>query len=204
MESGAPTILESLCDDCQIHFTGVQALLQSERITFKINPRLVRGLDYYTRTAWECVLPGYSSVAGGGRYNGLVAEAGGPETPGIGFAVGLDRLLMILADKQSEKSARGRLQIFVVVADPTAQVYGMEILQELRAAGIAADKDYLGKGMKAQLKSADRLGAAFTVIVGERELSKATVGLKNLVTGSQLELPRAELVEYLQSGGDKQ
>ncbi len=204
MESGAPTILESLCDDCQIHFTGVQALLQSERITFKINPRLVRGLDYYTRTAWECVLPGYSSVAGGGRYNGLVAEAGGPETPGIGFAVGLDRLLMILADKQPEKSARSRLQIFVVVADPTAQVYGMEILQELRAAGIAADKDYLGKGMKAQLKSADRLGAAFTVIVGERELSKATVGLKNLVTGSQLELPRAELVEYLQSGGDKQ
>jgi histidyl-tRNA synthetase len=185
LESGVPTMLDTLCEDCKSHFEGVQAYLRSMDIPFIINNRLVRGLDYYTRTAWEITSEGYSTISAGGRYNSLVEEVGGPETPGIGFAGGIERALLVLSEQTGGIDLALSLDVFVAVADKSAETAAMSVIHKLRHAGISADRDYQGKSMKAQFKAADREKANYVLVLGESEIQSGTVTIKNLATGEQ-------------------
>lgn len=197
-EVGAPTIIDSLCTDCHDHFEAVKSCLDAMDIPFVINPHLVRGLDYYTRTAWEFTVEGFSSVSGGGRYNALVAEVGGPETPAIGFAGGMERALMVLEAQSGRPEHLDRLDVFVAVADESANVIAMKLLNDLRQADIRSDRDYLGKGMKAQFKLADRVGARFAIVIGETEVQNSTLTVKDLESGQQETVAAQGIVSYLE------
>lgn len=196
-ETHAPTIRDCLCDACTSHLAGLEDLLKAMEVPYEINDFLVRGLDYYTRTAWEVTSPGFGTICGGGRYNGLVAQLGGPDTPGIGFAVGMERALLLLAEQSGRTMQAPGLQVFVAVADEAALIPAAKLLQTLRRAGIRADRDYQGKGLKAQFKAADRAKAEFVAVLGETELQKGTVTVKQMASGEQHELTQDELVAAL-------
>lgn len=198
-EVHAPTILDALCADCETHFAGVQALLTELQVPYLINPHLVRGLDYYTRTAWEVTSEQAGTIGGGGRYNGLVRQLGGPEMPGIGFAIGMERAILLLQEEAPDSVQAIGLDVYVAVAVAAndGAVAAQKLLQGLRSVGLVADKDYQGKGLKAQFKAADRACAKFVAIVGEDELARGTVALKNLQSGEQQELALDVVVEHL-------
>lgn len=196
-ESGAPTILQALCEDCEAHFDGVRAALSAMGLAYDVNDRLVRGLDYYTRTAWEITVPNHGTVAGGGRYNSLVAMVGGPETPGIGFAGGMERALLVLAAQGGQLPIDADLDVYVTVADVSAEAAAMQLLQALRGAGLVADRDYQGRSVKAQFKAADRESATFVAILGDEEVQSGSVSLKDLRTGEQVSIPYADAVSYM-------
>jgi histidyl-tRNA synthetase len=163
----APKIGESLCDDCAVHFAAVRERLDALGVPYVLDPTLVRGLDYYSRTTFEFVGPdenANSTICGGGRYDGLVEQIGGPPTPGIGFGAGLERLLLAVENEGGSWEQR-RLDAFVVV-DGGDAVDAQVLLKELRAAGLAADMDWAGRSVKGQLSQAGRTGAATLVIVG--------------------------------------
>lgn len=189
--SGAPKILDVLCEDCETHFAALQDYLRVLDVPFMIQDQLVRGLDYYTRTAWEITNPGYSAIAGGGRYNSLVAQVGGPETPGIGFAGGIERALLVLEEQTGKQAERPGLDVFVAVADASANIKAMQLLRDLRERDLRTNKDYQGRSLKAQLKMADRERARFVVILGESELTEGVVTVKDLQTAAQEKLPFA-------------
>jgi len=195
--SGAPKIIDVLCEDCVAHFAGVKTYLNEMEIPYTINDTLVRGLDYYTRTAWEVVVVGYSSVAGGGRYNSLTAQLGGPETPGIGFAGGIERALLVLAEQTGASFAPVGLDVFIAVADAAAAMTAAKMLYALRQAGLTADRDYQGKSLKAQFKAADRARAAHVVVLGENELAAQAAAVKDLQSGWQEMVLFHEVVSYL-------
>lgn len=180
----APTIIESLCDDCAGHFGSLQKHLGSVGVGYDLNPRLVRGLDYYTRTAFEFVsaeLGEQTVIGGGGRYDGLVEECGGPPTPGIGFGVGTERCLLAL-ECQGKRLALDdeRPFTFVVALGDEARDAAVGIVQRLRAARIATGMDYIGRSMKAQMRVANKSGAPWTVVIGSDELARGIVGLKDM------------------------
>jgi histidyl-tRNA synthetase len=163
----APTIGQSLCDACQQHFATVRRDLDAYGVSYRLVPTLVRGLDYYTRTTWEFVGPdegAQSALSGGGRYDGLVEEIGGPATPGVGFGAGIERLVLALEYAGVEASPPA-IDVFFALGDgaPRERVAGW--LQELRARGVASDTDYAGRSLKGQLTQAARLGAATVVVV---------------------------------------
>lgn len=193
----APVMLDHLCEGCRAHFKQLQGYLKDSNIPFAVNPHIVRGLDYYTKTAFEILVDG-STVIGGGRYNGLVAELGGPETPGIGFGCGMDRVLITLANQKAELPLEEELDVFIVTMGAAADRKAVPLLQEMRVAGLTADKDYLARGMKAQLKAADRLGAKQVVILGDDELAQGVANVKDMATGEQVAVPLQELVRKLQ------
>ena len=157
----------------------------------------MRGLDYYTRTAWEITVDGVGTVAGGGRYNGLVEQIGGPQTPGIGFAGGVERALLTLEQQGFAYAEESLVRVFVAVAQPEADGIAGRFLQMVRQAGIGADRDYTGRGLKAQFKAADRLGARFVAVFGESEVERNTVTLKDLEQGEQVELSFDEAIARL-------
>jgi len=197
----APAIVGFLCQDCSGHFKQVNYLLDLAGVKFKDNKRLVRGLDYYTKTTFEIVsgsLGAQNAVSGGGRYDNLVKEFGGKDVPAVGFAVGLERLIELVKSKiQNPKSKQGVI-IYIATLGEEAKKAGFDLIQQARAQGISADMDYLAKSLKAQMKTADRLGAKFVYIIGEDELKKKTAVLKNMATGKQEEISFARLVEGLQ------
>lgn len=197
-EVGAPTVMASLCSDCHEHFDGVKLYLQAMDVPYVINEHLVRGLDYYTRTAWEVTASGFGTLGGGGRYNGLVEDVGGPETPGIGFAVGMERVLLLHQEQAGDPGAEERLDVFVAVADDAAEVAAMTLLRQLRAADLRADRDYQGRSMKSQFKAADRERAGFVAILGSAEVERGTVTVKEMSTGEQVERPVDEAVRYIE------
>ncbi|GAB6932344.1 histidine--tRNA ligase [Calditerricola satsumensis] len=195
----APTVLDHLCDACRAHFDAVRKALEALGVPYAVNPRLVRGLDYYTQTAFEFVVEGEGHLAGticgGGRYNGLVAELGGPDVPGIGFAFGVERLLYVLAAQGTRLPADAGLDCFVIALGEAAKGEALVLAQRLRAAGLSADVDYLDRKLKAQFKVADRYGARFAAILGDDELARGVVQLKNLATGEQEAVPLADVAE---------
>ncbi|WP_018133485.1 histidine--tRNA ligase [Effusibacillus pohliae] len=193
----APVMLDHLCEGCKTHFEQLQGYLQESGIPFTVNPHIVRGLDYYTKTAFEILVDG-ATVVGGGRYNKLVSELGGPETPGIGFGCGVDRVLITLAEQNVELPLEQALDVFIVALGESADRQAVSLLQEMRVAGLAADKDYLGRGMKAQLKAADRLGAKQVVLLGDDELAQGVANVKEMETGEQVTVPLPELIRKLQ------
>ena len=196
----APSILEYLSEESAAHFEAVQGYLDALQIPYQVNPRLVRGLDYYTLTAFEIKMAEIGAVetlCGGGRYNGLVAELGGEDMPGIGFALSIERLLLALEKQGIQLPQNSGIDCYVVVQTPEAKRTAFMLADQLRRAGISAELDYLDRKMKAQLKQADRLGARFTAILGEAELANGTVMLKEMQTGEQQEVKQGELVTVL-------
>lgn len=193
----APVMIDHLCDDCRTHFDRLEEHLADFAIPYTVNAHIVRGLDYYTKTAFEIIVDG-STVIGGGRYNGLVSELGGPETPGIGFGCGVGRVLITLDHQKVELPLEQALDVYVVALGEAADRKAVSLLQEMRAAGLSAEKDYLARGMKAQLKSADRLQAKQVVILGDDELAQGVANVKDMASGEQIAVPLPELTEKLQ------
>lgn len=197
---GAPNITDCLCDECQDHFTKVQSLLTVAGIKFNLDPRLVRGLDYYTKTAFEvkyAPLGAQSAVAGGGRYDGLIEECGGNATPAVGFAVGLERVLLALEKQGLLPENELTSDAFVIALGDGAQAEAFKLLCDLRAKGLKANMDFAGRSMKAQMKQANKAAAQFAVIVGEDEIKDACAVLKNMQTGEQEKVLLEELVNKL-------
>ncbi|RKN83797.1 histidine--tRNA ligase [Paenibacillus ginsengarvi] len=195
---GAPSILDFLDEECTTHFAKVQRHLTDMGIEYVINPRMVRGLDYYTHTAFEYKAAGIGAIdtiSGGGRYNGLVGTIGGSaiDRPGVGFGLGLERVLLVLEAQGVDVQGVLPLDAYVIGMGEAAENEATRLLFELRAAGLSAEKDYLGRKMKAQMKSADRFAARFTVIIGEDELSRGTAMVKTMATGEQEEVPLANV-----------
>jgi histidyl-tRNA synthetase len=197
----APRITERLCEPCREHFEAVLAGVREEGIEPVVTPTLVRGLDYYTRTAFEFVSQVLSQAAatlfGGGRYDGLAEALGGPHVPGVGFGMGLERVLRALEDEGLEPPQERGLEVFVVGLGETGRAAASALLRELRAGGVAADAAYEERPLKAQLRMADRAGAAYAAILGEREAAEGVVTLRRLADGTQQEVPSAEVRDRL-------
>jgi histidyl-tRNA synthetase len=197
----APKIIDRLCDPCRAHFDGVQAGLKDAGLSWAIEPTLVRGLDYYTRTAFEFVSPGLSpqqaTLFGGGRYDGLAEVLGGPHVPGVGFGMGLERVLMAIEHEGLQPPEEPALRVFVIGVGDAGRVRALDMVRELRAAGVAADTAFEDRPLKAQLRMADRAGATYAAIVGERELEAGTVTLRRLEDGAQEEASAEVLVARL-------
>ncbi|GIP39243.1 histidine--tRNA ligase 2 [Paenibacillus sp. J31TS4] len=193
---GAPSLLDHLDEACSKHFQAVQDYLSAMEIPFSVNPRLVRGLDYYTHTAFEYKAEGIGAIdtiGGGGRYNGLVGQVGGADVPGVGLGIGLERTLLVLEAQQVEIAGKEPLDVYLISMGDKAEREAVRLLYSLRGQGLLADKDYLGRKMKTQFKSADRFAARYVAILGEDELEQGVVALKQLATGEQENVPLAEL-----------
>lgn len=195
---GAPSILDSLCDDCRVHFGSVEKALSAAGIPFSRNPRMVRGLDYYRRTTFEFVIPGMgaqNTVAAGGRYDGLAEMLGGKERiPAIGFAIGVERLLMLLGESDS---GGGYADVFLVASGPRFIDEAFRWKMELIGKGVRAEMDYEGRSVKAQFRRADRSGARAVVVFGESEDSRGAVVFRDMAAGSQEEISRGEAMRRL-------
>ena len=201
LNAAAPKAIDRLCDACAAHFAGVRAHLHALGVEYQLEPRLVRGLDYYTRTAFEVFPAGatgqQSAIGGGGRYDGLVELLGGRPTPGIGFGIGLDRVLLELEGRVIEGAGQPHPVAVVVGSDPTDTVTRLRIATELRAAGLAARAELGTRKLGKQLEAAARDGAHFAVIVGE-ELGDGHVQLRDLEAGTQRSAPSAGLARELE------
>jgi histidyl-tRNA synthetase len=192
----APVSVDFLTDSCRDHYDAVRAALTDLGVAWTEAPRLVRGLDYYTKTTFEFVhdaLGAQSAVGGGGRYDGLSAAIGGPDLTGVGWAIGVDRVLLALKAEDPQRwdalAAAGRLDVFLVPIGPTAQRRGLVLARDLRDAGLRVDMAWGGRGLKGAMKAADRSGARFALVLGERDLDAGTAQLKDLASGSQSAVP---------------
>lgn len=198
--AGAPKITDSLCEECHDHFEMVKKLLDEAGVDYEVDSTLVRGLDYYTKTAYEVQyspLGAQSAVGGGGRYDGLVEELGGPSTPGVGFAMGLERIILALEKQGLLKSEKEAIDVFAVVPDEGGTADAFKAVMTLREAGYSCDMNRIGRSMKAQMKQADRAGARFALIFGEEERSRGAVTVRNMADSSQEEIKRSEIVSYM-------
>lgn len=196
----APTTLDAACPACSAHFAEVKAYLDAVGVQYIVDNRLVRGLDYYTRTAFEIMtrdIGAQSSIGGGGRYNGLVEEVGGPTTPGIGFALGLERILLT-AENQGIKFPVSRgPEVFIATVGNGVTKQAFALLQELRQQGIAAEKDFLGRSLKAQMKYAGKLDARMVIILGEEEYARGVAVVRDMQAGQQDEVPIQGLGHFI-------
>ncbi|MFC7684564.1 histidine--tRNA ligase [Ureibacillus sp. GCM10028918] len=198
----APALTDYLTESSAHYFDQVKKYLDVLGISYVVDPNLVRGLDYYNHTAFEIMstsegFGAITTLCGGGRYNGLVEDIGGPDVPGIGFAMSIERLLLALEAEGVELDVQDRLDIYLVAMGDEAKLKSAELISSFRAKGISADMDYIDRKMKAQMKSADRLGAKFVLVIGESELEEMSVNVKELATGNQEKVPFSELVNYV-------
>lgn len=187
----APVILDYLCDDCREHFETLQKYLKAMNIDFKINPKIVRGLDYYTKTVFEFVssdIGAQSTVCGGGRYDGLIEQLGGKPTPALGFAMGLERIIMVMENQKCDFLQPRTCDLYIAPMDTQSVEKAMEITSKLREYGYWVEYDVVGRTLKSQMKYADKINASFTLVLGENELSSNKAKVKNMKTGEQLEL----------------
>ncbi len=195
---GAPAIIDYICEDCSKHFESVKKYLDAMNISYVVNPRIVRGLDYYTRTVFEFVstqIGAQGTVCGGGRYDGLVEELGGPHTPSLGFAMGTGRLLMLLEAQGIELPKPDACEIYIAPMGEDATVEAMRIVSELRSNGISAQTDVAGRSLKAQMKYADKIGARYTMVLGDNEIEQGKANLKNMDNGEITEVELENLGE---------
>ncbi|MEA2900646.1 MAG: histidyl-tRNA synthetase [Actinomycetota bacterium] len=197
--AGAPKMMEHLCDPCAAHFGQVLAGLQALDVPVRLEPRLVRGLDYYTRTTFELAATALDSaqnaVGGGGRYDKLAEALGGPPTPGIGFGMGIERLLLACDAEGVFPIPEGAVDVFVI--DTIGGVAATIHAAELREAGIGADRAFDERSMKSQFKQADRSGARLALVIGEREAESGTVTVRDMRSGEQEVVPKADLVDHV-------
>ncbi len=196
----APVVIDYLCDDCKNHFESVKAHLNAMNIEFKVNPKIVRGLDYYTRTVFEFVsgdIGAQSTVCGGGRYDGLIGQMGGPNTPSLGFAMGIERLMMVLKAQNAELPEAHTCDLFIASLGDKATIKASALCKELRDEGYKTETDICGRGLKAQMKYANKIGAKFTLVLGDNEVESGKASLKNMSNSSEKEINLNELTEEL-------
>ncbi len=189
--AGAPVMLDYLCDDCAAHFEGVKAHLTAAGMAYTVNPHIVRGLDYYTRTVFEFVsgeIGAQSTVCGGGRYDGLIEQMGGPSTAGLGFGMGIERLLMVLESQGCPIPTPKPCDVYIAPMGEAAGREATRLCTALREEGFSAQTDLCGRSLKAQMKYANKIGAAFTLALGDSELESGKANLKNMATGQQTEV----------------
>lgn len=201
LKKGAPLVGDYLCDGCRAHFDELRGLLELVGVSHVVNPLMVRGLDYYTRTTFEVTSEGLgaqNAVAAGGRYDGLVEEFGGPPTPAIGFAVGMERLVALLKDAPPPVPAPG---VFIAIIGAEAARKALVIAEDLRAKGIWAELGASVNSLKSQMKRADRMGAAYVLFLGDDELNRGAAGWKKLADGSQGEVGIGEVCDFFQKAG---
>ena len=188
---GAPVVIDYLCDECKEHFENVQKYLKAQNIEYTINPQIVRGLDYYTKTVFEFVsnsIGAQGTVCGGGRYDGLVEELGGQHTPSLGCAIGIERLMLLMEAQGCEFPEAEKPDLFIVALGEKATLKAVEIAKDMREEGFSALLDLNQRSVRAQMKYADKLGAKFNVVIGDNEVEAKTAKLKNMQTGEETEI----------------
>ena len=197
----APTTLDYACDDCKSHFEKVCSYLESIGIQYDVDTTLVRGLDYYTQTAFEVIMNKVGSqqnaICGGGRYNKLVSQVGGDDIPGMGFAAGMERVLLTIAEEGITLPVEQKVDVYVAPLGEKAKDVCFKLTHSLRSAGLTVETDYLSRSMKAQMKAADKAGARFTVIIGDDELAKGEAVVRTMDTSSQETIPLEEVINYV-------
>lgn len=188
---GAPKITDYLCDECKEHFASVQKYLDAAGVEYTVNPTIVRGLDYYTKTVFEFVtdfIGAQGTVCGGGRYDGLIEELGGKHLPSLGFAMGIERLLMLMDKQGIEIPQPSTCDLYVAVMGESASLKSFEIIKAVRSCGLIAETDIVGRGLRAQMKYADKIGAKFSMVLGDNEIEQGKVVIKNMSSGEQTEI----------------
>ncbi len=187
----APKILDYLCEDCENHFSEVRKYLDAAGVEYTVNPTIVRGLDYYTKTVFEFVtdcIGAQGTVCGGGRYDGLIEELGGKHMPSLGFAMGMERLLMVMDAQKIEIPDNDRTALYIATMGGAAKVKAFELLRRVRECGLIAETDVVGRGLRAQMKYADKIGARYSMVLGDNEIEQNTAKVKNMDSGEQTEL----------------
>lgn len=188
---GAPKITDYLCDECKEHFASVQKYLDAAGVEYTVNPTIVRGLDYYTKTVFEFVtdfIGAQGTVCGGGRYDGLIEELGGKHLPSLGFAMGIERLLMLMDKQGIEIPQPSTCDLYVAVMGESASLKSFEIIKAVRSCGLIAETDVVGRGLRAQMKYADKIGAKFSMVLGDNEIEQGKAVIKNMSNGEQTEI----------------
>ena len=196
----APKILDYLCDGCREHFDKLKGILDAQGVEYTVNPKIVRGLDYYTRTVFEFIstdIGAQGTVCGGGRYDGLVAQLGGQPTPALGFGMGLERLIMVMEATGAEFDSADTPDIYIAPMGERAQSEAGKIVAGLREAGFKAEFDIIGRGLKPQMRYADKIKAKFVIVLGDNELDSGEFKLKDMTTGEQTDITLAALAEEL-------
>lgn len=188
--AGAPIALDYLCDDCREHFEKVKTYLDDMGIEYEIDTNIVRGLDYYTKTVFEFVstnIGAQGTICGGGRYDGLISQLGGQATPGMGFGCGLERLIMVMEAVGAPFPEPPKTDIYLAPLGDEADRPVQKLVYDLRQLGVSAERDLVGRGLRAQMKHADRIGARFSAVIGDGELESKVLRVKNMETGEQTE-----------------
>jgi len=196
LAEGAPILTDYLCDDCSTHFEGFQKALDLMGISYTIDPGIVRGLDYYTKTVFE-IISGPFTVCGGGRYDGLIEEFGGDSTPAIGFGLGIERLLIRLEETGVVIPDESGIDLYLAPLGDTAKTAVLPLVYRLRRAGVNVDTDHMERGLKAQMKYADKLGAKYTIVLGDNEIESGKAMIKCMQTGEQTEIELDQLEQFL-------
>ncbi len=198
----APKILDFICDDCKAHFEKVKKLLDVAGVEYKIDAGIVRGLDYYTRTVFEFVsenIGAQGTVCGGGRYDSLIAELGGNDVPGIGFAIGIERILLLLENTGVQIPNDNKVKVYLAPMGEDASVKAFEIVSSLRANNISCDFDHMNRSIKAQFKYADKIGAEYVGVIGSNELENGVVKLKRMSDGAENTVEFNSVVDFIKN-----
>ena len=198
----APMLLDHICDECNEHFESLKKYLEIMEIPYNIDATIVRGLDYYTKTVFEIISKNEGSegtICGGGRYDGLIAEVGGPEMPGVGFGMGLERLLLVLESIGKIPEDNEKPEIFIANIGADADLFVQKLIFDLRKDGILAERDYLARSVKAQMKYANKLEAKYSAVIGDDDISAGKANIKNMETGESAEVEFAKISEYLKN-----
>ena len=196
----APVVLDYLCDECSEHFEGVKAHLNAAGIDFTVNPHIVRGLDYYTKTVFEFVsgnIGAQSTVCGGGRYDGLIKQMGGPEVAALGFGMGVERLMLLLKNQNALLPEDSKCDLYIAPMGEKAALKATELCALLREYGFEAQTDICGRGLKAQMKYADKIGSLYSVVIGDNELETDTCTIKCMATGETTQIKISNICEAL-------
>ena len=198
----APSILDYLCDDCKAHFDKVKELLDIADVDYKIDDRIVRGLDYYTKTVFEFVsdnIGAQGTICGGGRYDGLIEQFGGNSCSGVGFAAGIERLMLLMESCGAKYPEENKIKIFIASIGEKAKKEAFKLCQTLRESGIPADTDHMARSVKAQFKYADKTGAKFVGTIGDDELNNGVIKIKNMQTGEDVTVKTSFLAEFIKT-----
>ena len=198
----APMLIDHICDECNTHFESLKKYLEIMEIPYNVDATIVRGLDYYTKTVFEIISHNEGSegtICGGGRYDGLVSEIGGPEMPGVGFGMGLERLLLVLESIGKLPENDENPDIFIANIGEDADVFVQKLIYDLRKEGISAERDYLSRSVKAQMKYANKLFAKFSAVIGDDDIKNNRINVKNMATGESEDVSFSYLSEYLKN-----
>lgn len=197
---GAPLMIDYLCEECQTAFTDLKKNLDAMDIPYTVDPSIVRGLDYYTKTAFEFVsnkIGAQGTVCGGGRYDHLIEQVGGPPIPGVGFGLGIERLLLVLESSGIEIPEAKDIDVFIAIMGDKAKAFGLKLLRTLRKNNVKAEMDILGRNLKGQFKYADRLNAKYAIVIGDDEIERGEVSIKTMATSEQKNVPIDEIMDQL-------